>query len=123
MKDLLPLSIWSWGDYQRGDEILVDNSDSVKLGSVYFSVVNLPGQCGACVLYDFQIERGKRLPNADQFIASLRHYLKDQVGIVLASDVVGSRMHKFLNRSPWQKGKIVTNPNSGNKIQVFELEI
>lgn len=98
-------------------------NDGFLLEGVQFNIEEMPGQCGAAVLceFDFTEEGDKGTPEA--FIKGIREAAKGHVALLVASAVVGTPLHHFLDRYPWCKGSAVKNPNSGNIVQIFELKV
>jgi len=110
--------------YSTEEEVLFEiGLRNIRIGSVAFDIDEMSGQCGAAILNDFSFGKTAALPTSSEFITTIRNAAKGEVGILLASAVVGSRLHKFLNVYPWVAGRVVINPNTNNRIQIFELEV
>lgn len=93
------------------------------IGDIRFDISSMPGQCGAAVLNAFSFkDRGMKV-TPTQFVETLKKSAKGKVSVILASAVVGTRLHKLLDVYPWRSGGITVNPNTKNKIQIFELEV
>lgn len=121
--EVLRLAQWdAWevalidADFEKGDY-------NFYIGGLRFNIENLDGQCGAAVLCEFEFTDKAPIPTADQFTRAIKNAAKGKVAILIASAVVGSRLHEFLDNYPWSKGAIARNPNSGNDIQIFELKV
>ena len=89
---------------------------------VEMNVYSFPGQCGARILADFDFRNP--ISNYDAVGKQLtEELLKIGGGFKLfMSDKKGGRMYRLLENQPeWEQGEISINPNTGNKIRVFEL--
>jgi len=92
---------------------------------ISWDISDFPGQCGAMILYDFDIggthEHVKCV--AEDFADKIVNYNSWGAAKLVASAVVGSDLHILLNTPAWYKGSIVINPNSDNRIQIFEIDV
>lgn len=126
-KKIVPLEEreWNWAvrreSYNEVDSF--EDGGDFRIGNIDFCCTDMPGQCGAFILCDFSIKPSRNKVTAEKFAESLRHHANGGIGLLIASAVVDTPLHKLLNCYPWSKGAIAVNPNTKNKIQIFELKV
>lgn len=104
----------------------VHDSEDVFSCNIY----DFPGQCGACVMADFEWEGEDDDVPLDKEVArlldhTLRNILPEKLKVnkILASEIKNSPIYKFFMEHEWEYGVPITNKNSGNVITIFELTV
>lgn len=116
--------------------ILTNNRDTYKLKDnnnrtlISFSVRDFPSQCGMIILHNFRFPvylkdiLGKNSTKFNKdFKLLLRGAYSDNFAKLVASAVVGSNLDKLLNSLGFEKSVMRKNPNSGNNIRLWSLNI
>lgn len=99
--------------------------DILDLGNLFsFHVSRFEGQCGAIILHDFDFKQAFNKAK----ISAIRKLFTEECKRtgkgwkIFVSDVVGGSIYSLVHDHPdWEYGEVSINPNTGNKIQVFEL--
>ena len=94
---------------------------------VHYNVEDFFGQCGACILADFgfnSMTRADVKRDAPDIMEAIREAHEGEVAKLMASAVVDSVLDDFLQEATgWQVGSIRINPNSGNRIRMYEYDL
>lgn len=93
-------------------------------------VTEFPDQCGMIILHKFYFTNNFREyigKDRKKLLKEIKKPLKEEfkrnTGKLVASAVVNSTLDEFLEESGWQKSTMKVNPNSGNIIRLWSLNI
>ena len=108
-----------------GDTSYIYNTTSTP--GVHYSIEDFAGQCGANILCDFafySMTRDEIKRDAPDIMEAMRDVHEGDVAKLMASAVVDSALDDFLQEATgWQVGSIRINPNSGNRIRMYEYDL
>lgn len=142
MKGAFKVPDYSWNsgdnDYRVTTDPSSDNSyfyflDGKEICKFHYAYMD--GQCGCAHLchWSWEVNLSDKSWQAP-FLEDLKTFFKGEVAKVFTTatspDSLGDRQERssdvlwdFLHNGGWQTGTVTKNPNSGNKIALFEMDV